>query len=280
MTDREPILVTGATGTTGSRLVPRLTARGFPVRAAGRRPTQQAGARPIRFDWHDPATHHRALDGAARLYLVPPVAAPDPAAVMLPFLERARTAGVRRVVLLSSSALPAGGPGVGQVHAALPDLFDEWAVLRPSWFMQNFTGSHLHARSIRTDGTILTATGTGRVAFVDADDIAAVAVHALVDEPAPPGPDLVITGPQALSYDEIAATLTAVTGRPVRHRPLTYEQQRDRLAAEIPEEFAALLARLDRAIAEGTEDRVTDTVERLTGQPPRSFRAFADQQAW
>ncbi|MFG2826406.1 NAD(P)H-binding protein [Streptomyces sp. NPDC048434] len=275
MTGRDTILVTGATGNTGSRIVPRLTALGHPVRAAGRHAPALPGARPVHFDWYDPATHDAALRGAARLYLVPPSAAPDPAAVMIPFLERARSAGVRRVVLLSSSALPAGGPGVGQVHAALPGLFDAWAVLRPSWFMQNFTDRHPHADSIRAGGDIMTATGEGRVGFIDADDIAAVAVHALTDEPAPPGTDLVLTGPQSLSYDDIAATLTTLTGRPVRHRPLTHDQLHDRLAAGLPVAFAALLAGLDRAIAEGAEDRVTDTVERITGRPPRSFREFA-----
>lgn len=275
---RETILVTGATGNTGSRLVPRLTALGHPVRAAARRAPELAGAEAVSFDWHDPATHDAALQGAARLYLVPPVGDPDPAAVMLPFLERARTAGARRVVLLSSSALPAQGPGVGRVHAALPDYVDEWAVLRPSWFMQNFTGDHPHAESIRTDGVLLTATGTGRVGFIDADDIAAVAAHALTAEPAPAG-DLILTGPQALGYDDIAALVTEVTGRPVRHRPLTSAQFQERLAATVPPEFAALLAGLDRAIADGAEDRVTDTVERLTGRPPRSFREFLGHTA-
>ncbi|MEV7466801.1 NAD(P)H-binding protein [Streptomyces kronopolitis] len=270
---RSSVLVTGATGNTGSRLVARLVALGHPVRAAARRATEVPGAEGVSFDWHDPATHDDALRGASRLYLVPPVGDPDPAAVMLPFLERARAAGARRVVLLSSSALPAGGPGVGRVHAALPDHVDEWAVLRPSWFMQNFTGDHPHAQSIRSDGVLLTATGSGRVGFIDADDIAAVAAHALTDEPAPAG-DLILTGPQALGYDDIAAIVTEVTGRPVRHRPLTVEQLRERLAASLPAEFAALLAGLDRAIADGAEDRVTDTVERLTGRPPRSFREF------
>ncbi|MFD3416807.1 NmrA family NAD(P)-binding protein [Streptomyces decoyicus] len=273
----DTILVTGATGNTGSRLVRRLTALGHPVRAAARRAPELPGAQAVRFDWDDPATHDAVLRGVARIYLVPPIGSPEPAAVMLPFLERARTAGVRRAVLLSSSGIPAGGPMVGQVHAALPGLFEEWAVLRPSWFMQNFTGRHLHAESIRTSGVIRSATGEGRVGFIDAEDIAAVAVRALTDEPPPPAHDLVLTGPQALSYDDIAATLTAVTGRPVRHRPLTYEQLRDRLAAGLPAEFAALLAGLDRAIADGAEDRVTDTVERLTGRPPRSFRDVAEE---
>ncbi|MDH6436810.1 ergot alkaloid biosynthesis protein [Streptomyces sp. SAI-144] len=270
-------LVIGATGTTGSRVVSRLVAAGHPVKAAGRQATDVGGAQAVRFDWNDPATFDEALDGVDRLYLIPPLGSREPAAVMLPFLRRGRAAGVRRVVLLSASAIPSGGPAVGQVHQALPGLFDAWAVLRPSWFMQNFTGDHPHAQSIRKDGTLLTATGEGRVGFVDADDIAAVAVHALTT-PRAPNTDLVITGPQTLSYGDIAAVLTEVTGRSVTHRQLTYEQMRDRLAAGMPAEFAELLAGMDLAIAEGAEDRTTDTVERLTGRPPRSFRAFVERE--
>ncbi|MCG5218415.1 ergot alkaloid biosynthesis protein [Streptosporangium sp. KLBMP 9127] len=276
MTD-PAILVTGATGNTGSRVVSQLAALGHPVTAASRRATAQGGAQAIRFDWYDSTTYGDALHGADRVYLVPPIGDPDPAAVMVPFLEQARVTGVRRVVLLSSSAIPAGGPGVGQVHGLLAGLFDQWAVLRPSWFMQNFTDQHLHADSIRSDGAILTATGTGRVGFIDADDIAAVAVRALTDETAP-GTDLVITGPQALSYDDVADIITQVTGRTITHRPVTYEQLRDRLAAAgIPAQFAAMLAGMDRAIAEGAEDRTTDTVERVTGRPARSFREYAEK---
>ncbi|CQR64658.1 NAD(P)H-binding protein [Streptomyces leeuwenhoekii] len=276
MTSSSATLVIGATGTTGSRVTARLTARGHLVRAASRRAAPVGGAGGVRFDWFDPATHEAALRGADRVYLVPPLTAADPAAVMLPFLERARAAGVGRAVLLSSSAIPAGGPAVGQVHQALPGLFDEWAVLRPSWFMQNFTGDHMHAHDIREHGTVRTATGEGRVAFVDADDIAAVAVHALTADRAP-DTDLVVTGPRALSYDDVAAVLTEVTGRDVTHRKLTYEQLRDHLAQSMPREFAAVLAGLDRAIAEGAEDRVTDTVQRLTGRPPRDFRTHVER---
>lgn len=270
-------LVTGATGTTGSRTTAALAAAGHPVRAASRRATPLPGTRPVRFDWYDPTTHADALAGAERLYLVPPVGDPDPAAVMLPFLRQARAAGARRAVLLSSSAIPEGGPGVGVVHQALAGLFDEWAVLRPSWFMQNFTGAHVHADSIRAHGVIRTATGTGRVGFVDADDIAAVAARALTDDRSP-DTDLVLTGPETLGYDDIAAVVTDVTGRTVVHQRLTYEEMRDRLAAAMPPEFAAMLAGMDRAIADGAEDRTTDTVQRLTGRPPNSFRTVAERE--
>ncbi|MET7292472.1 NmrA family NAD(P)-binding protein [Streptomyces griseoloalbus] len=280
MTSAGPVLVIGATGTTGSRTAARLLAAGHRVRAAGRRGVALPGAEAARFDWYDPATHDDALTGTDRVYLVPPIGDPDPAAVMLPFLERARTLGLRRAVLLSSSAVPEGGPAVGTVHQALPSLFDEWAVLRPSWFMQNFTGTHLHATTIRETGTFATAAGDGRVAYVDADDIAAVALHALTDTDAP-NTDLVLTGPEALTHDDIATTLTEVTGRPVTHHRLTVAQLRDRLTelAGIPPEFASLLADMDRAIAHGAEDRTTNTVHHLTGHPPHDFRTVAEREA-
>jgi uncharacterized protein YbjT (DUF2867 family) len=277
MTTTDTTLVIGATGTTGSRTTAQLMTAGHRVKAASRHAAPVSGAEPVRFDWYDPATHGAALDGVDRVYLIPPLGESDPAAVMLPFLQRARTAGVHRAVLLSSSAIAEGGPAVGTVHRALPGLFEQWAVLRPSWFMQNFTGTHIHALSIREDGTIWTATGSGRVGFVDAEDIAAVAVHALTDEHAP-NTDLVLTGPEALSYDDIATIITEVTGRPVVHRHLSYEQMRDRLTALMPLEFAAMLAGMDRAIAEGSEDRVTDTVQRLTGRPPHTFRALLEKK--
>ncbi|MFF4011696.1 NmrA family NAD(P)-binding protein [Streptomyces sp. NPDC001717] len=270
-------LVIGATGTTGRRVTSEVVARGRRTKAASRSAVPVAGAPAVHFDWSEPATWDGALDGIDRAYLVPPIGSFDPAAAMLPFLRRARASGLRRVVLLSSSAIPAGGPAVGRVHEALPGLFEEWAVLRPSWFMQNFAGSAPHARSIREDGVILTATGKGRIGFVDAEDIAAVAVRALTDEQAP-NADLILTGPQALTYDEVAATITEVTGRPVEHRHLTFGQLRDRWAAEIPLEFATMLADMDRAIAEGAEDRTSDTVERITGRPAGTLRAFVERE--
>ncbi|NDL55698.1 NAD(P)H-binding protein [Phytoactinopolyspora mesophila] len=277
MTPDDATLVVGATGTTGSRTAAQLIGAGRHVKAASRHASAVPGAEPVRFDWYDPASHVEALDGVDRVYLVPPVGDPGPASVMLPFLQQARAAGVHRAVLLSSSAIPEGGPAVGAVHQALPGLFDEWAVLRPSWFMQNFTGTHVHARSIREHGSILTATGSGRVGFVDADDIAAVATRTLIDDPAP-NADLILTGPEALSYDDIATIVTEVTGQPVAHHHLTYDQFRDRLTAQVSPEFAAMLAGLDRAIAEGAEDRTTDAVQRLTGRPPRSFREVAERE--
>ncbi|MFF3457983.1 NmrA family NAD(P)-binding protein [Streptomyces sp. NPDC002730] len=198
---------------------------------------------------------------------------------MLPFLRQARRAGVRRVVLLSSSAISETDDGLGEVHRAVREQFPEWAVRQPSWFMQNFTGDHLHARNIRDHDEIVTATADGRIGFVDVHDIAQVGVRALADE-RPHNTAHLITGPETLSYADVAAVVAAVAGRPIHHRGVSYEAMRDRLVGTgTPEGFAELPAGMDRSIAKGTEDRVSPAAEEVTGQPPCSFADFAAAHA-
>lgn len=267
------ILVTGATGNTGTPLVTALRAAGAPVRTAARH-----GA-DIRFDWADPATYAPALAGTDRVYLVAPVAVVEPESLVDPFLRAADAAGVRRVVLLSSSAIEAGEPGLGRLHELVRDRCPEWTVLRPSWFMQNLVGAHPAAEGARATGEIVTATGDGRVAFVDAADIAAVAAAALLD-PVPHDTDHVITGPRALSYAEAATLLGEAIGRPVTHVSVTAGDLAARLTrAGYPTGFAAFLAALDTGIAAGSEDRVTDTVARVAGRPPRDLTEFLTAHA-
>ena len=264
------ILVLGGTGTTGRLVARKLADRAHPLRVAARRPPAEG----VRFDWYAPATHAAALAGVRAAYVIAPPGVPDPEPIVVPFLERAREAGVTRVVLLSSSAIAAGAAGLGRIHARLGEILPEWAVLRPSWFMENLVGDHPHGVSARDDGEIVSATGTGRVAFIDPGDIAEVAVRALTD-PEPHNTDHVLTGPEPLSYADVAALMTVHYGRRIRHRAVTAADLATRLAAsDIPEAFAHLLASLDVAIAAGAEDRVTDTVERITGRPPRSLRDF------
>ncbi|GAA1098096.1 NmrA family NAD(P)-binding protein [Streptomyces javensis] len=273
------VLVLGATGNTGSQVLRMVRAEGARALAATRRPEAAAAAGvtdAVRFDWHDPAGHAAALRGVDRLYLVAPLGVAEPLPMVEPFLETAVAQGVRRAVLLSSSAVDEADTGPGALHALVRRTVPEWAVLRPSWFMQNFTGDHPVAQAIRGDGEIVTATGDGRVAFVDATDIAAVATRALLDD-RPHDTEHIITGPAALGYPEAARVVAEVSGRPVRHVAVETGELAARLEATgLPPEFAAFLAGLDEDIRHGAEDRTTDTVERVTGRPPRSFRAFAE----
>ncbi len=264
-----PILVTGATGHTGTIVCRLLTAAGATVRAASRHP----GPGGVRFDWTDSGTHADALAGVERMYLIAPIGSADPAPIVRPFLERGRAGDLRRVVLLSSSATEAGDSGLGALHRLVSDSVAEWAVLRPSWFMENFTGNHPVAVGLRS-GNVSTATADGRVGFVDIADIADVATHLLLQD-APPNGEYVVTGPETLSYDDVCGMFTELTGRPTRHiRVSTAEQARNIAESGVPAEFAAILASMEEAISRGSEDRVTDTVQRITGHQARSVFNF------
>jgi ergot alkaloid biosynthesis protein len=275
---RDQILVTGGSGKTGSRIVSRLRQGGLEPRVAVRSP-RAAGT--VRFDWLDAATFDQALEGVRAVYLLAPPDATDSLEAMRPFLEKALDEGVEKFVLLSASILEEGGPMMGAVHAFLKSHAPQWTVLRPTWFMQNFSEQQ-HLLTIRDEDMIYSATGDGRVPFIDADDIAAVVVHALVTSDFPNG-DLVLTGPKTLSYDDVAAILSETLGRKVTHRRISEKQLSERFQNQgMPAEYADVLAAMDTAISQGGEDRVTNEVQRVTGHIPTDFRKFASQnrQVW
>lgn len=268
------ILVTGGTGKTGRRLVARLRAEGLSPSVATRTPSRDG---EVRFDWSDPATFDAAFGGVRAVYLVAPAGAPDPLAAMRAGLDAAMGMGVDRFVLLSASSLEEDGPMMGMVHRHLHDHAPEWVALRPTWFMQNLSEQQ-HLPTIRDEGAIYSATGDGRVAFIDAGDIAAVAAAALTDRAVPNG-ELILTGPEVLSYDDVAAILSAELGTPVVHRRLDEQRMAERFVAMgLPCDYAAVLASMDTAISRGGEDRVTDAVHRIAHRPPTLLARFAAEQ--
>jgi uncharacterized protein YbjT (DUF2867 family) len=197
---------------------------------------------------------------------------------MRPILESAIERGVRRFVLLSSAMLDRGGPMMGGVHAWLADTAPEWAVLRPSWFMQNFSDGP-HAHSVREENAIYSATGTARVGFIDAEDIAAAAVACLTSAD-PLNDDRILTGPEALSYEDTARILSDVTGRMIRHVALSTKELANRFEAQgLPTDYARMLAVMDETIGTGVEDRTTAGVAQLTGAAPGAFQNFAVKNA-
>ncbi|WP_062211837.1 NAD(P)H-binding protein [Streptomyces sp. NBRC 109706] len=272
---QNPILVVGGTGITGRRVAARLTAAGHPVRVASR-----SAARP--FDWHDPDTWSAALAGVRRLYLVPL----DGTRLTGPFLRRAAEAGVERVVLLSGRGvddpdyLPPGHPA-GIVHVtgeeALRASGLTWTVIRPSWFSQNFSegylGDWVRSGDLRIPG------GEASAAFVDAEDIAAVAVAALTED-GHQGAVYELSGPASLTLAEAMAEISLASGKQVRYTPLTVDEFVTELVADgwnadEAREFGLALTPLAR----GLDARLSDGVRRALGREPRSFAAFAADAA-
>lgn len=273
------VLVTGGTGKTGHQISARLAELGHRVRVASRSgKTSVIRAEAIRFDWAADAIDADIFEGIDAVYLVAPALEADPFDVMSTFVKRGLDLGVNRYVLLSASSIPEGGPAMGRLHSLLSEIAPEWAVLRPSWFMQNFSMMG-HLSTIREEGLIYSACEDGNVPFVDAADIAEVALHALTDEVAH-NTDHLVTGPRAISYDTAADIIGVTTGLAIRHQRLSSQQLADRwVAFGLSRDYATMLAGMDVAIAGGSEDRISDSVERITGKPARSFEAFVQENS-
>jgi ergot alkaloid biosynthesis protein len=272
---RDRILITGGTGKTGCRVAQRLRQQNVQPLVASR---SAKGPDTVCFDWSNTTSFDGALDGVFAIYLVAPSNVAEPLAAMTPFLERALDTGVERFVLLSASSLEEGGPMMGAVHDWLRRHASRWVVLRPTWFMQNFSEQQ-HLPTILEEGVIYSATGDGRVGFIDAEDIAATAAQALTAPDFPNG-DVILTGPESLSYDDAAALISSASGRRVRHHRLTEQELADRLqVGGMAENYARVLAAMDTAISLGAEDRLTDGVLRATGRAPERFIDFATREA-
>ena len=265
---QDPILVLGGTGKTGSRVAARLRDRGLPVRIGSR-----SGEHP--FDWDDRRTWAPALQGTSAAYVsyYPDLAVAGSTDAIRTLAELALEAGTRRLVLLS---------GRGEVEAeraerALQDSGAEWTVLRCSWFMQNFSEA-LGLEQV-LDGTIAVPGGDVRTPFVDADDIADVAVAALT-EPGHAGRLYELSGPRALTYAEVAGEIARAAGRDVRYVPITLDEfVAGATAAGVPGDVVALLRYLFSEVLVDANSSLTDGVREALGRAPRDFADYARDAA-
>ncbi|WP_246096072.1 NAD(P)H-binding protein [Streptomyces botrytidirepellens] len=275
---KHPILVTGGTGTTGGRVVPRLRAQGEPVRVASR------SGEPS-FDWLDRATWDAALDGVKAVYLVPI----DGELLTRPFTERAVELGVERVVLLSGRGVDVPGYSgeaniAGATHvdgeAAVRDSGIAWTILRPTWFAQNFSeGSFLDAILA---GELRLPAGEGAASFVDAEDIAAVAVAALTED-GHDGQTYELSGPRALTIADAVAEISNATGRDIRYVPLSPGEFVAELTGQgWPAAEAEDYAEAVSPIRRGMDSHLSDGVRRALGRRPRDFTDYvkASVGAW
>ncbi|WP_074316590.1 NAD(P)H-binding protein [Micromonospora cremea] len=264
----QPILVLGGTGKTGRRVADRLTALGRPVRVGSR------SGEP-RFDWTDQSTWAGVLEGVGSVYLVyyPDLAAPDAPATIRAFVEQAVAGGVERIVLLS---------GRGEEAAQLCEQVvqrsgAEWTILRASWFSQNFSEDFL-VDSVRGDEIVLPAGDVGEP-FVDADDIAEIAVAALT-EAGHVGEVYELTGPRLLTFAEATDEIAKAVGRPITYQSVSPQEYAEVMARyQVPAELVAVLTDLFGKVLDGRNAHLTDGVQRALGRRPRDFADYARDAA-
>jgi uncharacterized protein YbjT (DUF2867 family) len=267
------ILVTGATGKTGSRVAERLAASGAAVRRAAR-----SGA-DVHFDWSDLATFGPTLNGVSAVYLISPALRVDFAGVVSRFLDKAEQLGVRHVTYLSAYGVEHVPPEVA-LRAVELDLASRKAlshsILRPAWFMQNFSENFLRP----VNDEIVVPCGTGAEAFVSAEDIASVAVATLLNPARHAGRAYAPTGPEALTFEQASQHISTAVGRTITYRDIDREGWINAMIqAGVPAEYGAVLRALTETVAAGRGSRPNDDVLVATGTAPTRFEEFSAKTA-
>jgi uncharacterized protein YbjT (DUF2867 family) len=280
------ILVIGATGKTGGEVARQLAATKTPTRAFVRNPARaaalkEAGVELVEGDLDNKRALDQAMRGVESVFIA---TSPDRrmADIQITAMDAAKRAGAKRIVKISSLGAAVDSPSLlGRLNLKAEEALKrsglDWTILRPNFFMQNLLR---FAPAIATEGTIYAPAGTGKGSQVDARDIASVAVTALTN-PAHAGKTHVLTGPEAVSYQDCAERIGLAIGRPVRHMDVSPETARDgMLASGLPAWYVDDLVTLMRDVyAKGYASEVTDVVKEVTGRAPRTFYQFAEDHA-
>lgn len=257
-------LVIGGTGQSGRRVAARLTERGWPVRIGSR-------SSHSTFDWQDESTWAPAVRGVDAAYLTyhPDIGLPNAAEQIGSFAELAIGHGARRLVLLSGR----GSEAALRAERALCDSGADATIVRSSWYAQNFDEGFL--TDLVRSGQLAFPAAEVAEPFIDAGDVADVAVAALTDD-RHLGQVYEVTGPRLLTFADAAAELSRAVGRPVRYQPISFEEFADGLtSAGVPVDAAAGTVSVFREILDGRNARLTDGVQRALGRPAADFADYA-----
>ncbi len=263
-------LVLGGTGKTGRRVAERLAARGLQARIGSR-----FGEPP--FDWEDRKKWAPALEDVGAVYVsyYPDLAIPGAVDAVRSFVELAVEGGVRRLVLLSGR----GEEGALRAERAVREVGEEadaeWTIVRCAWFDQSFSENYLLEPIL--GGEVVLPAGNVPEPFVDADDIADVAVAALTEQ-GHAGEIYELTGPRLLTFEMAVGEISKAAGRKIRFVPVSVEEYESVLEGEdVPAEFLSFLAYLFGEVLDGRNAHLDDGVRRALalGRGPNDFADYA-----
>jgi uncharacterized protein YbjT (DUF2867 family) len=278
------IFVTGGTGMVGGEIVRLLSQNGTPARALVRNPKNAKNLPVITWvtgDLAKPETLPAAFEGAKTLFLISSIGE-DTVALQHNAIEAAREAGVTHIVKLS--AFGASNHSKApisvwhyQIEQEMQESGMEWTILRPHHFMQNLL---TQTDYIINDGVVYSDSGDGKIPFIDARDIAAVAAVTLT-KPGHYGKKYVITGSEALSYRQATEIISNTIGKPLRFVDESPDAARKRREREgyPPAIIESFLATSAYQRAGGKTVTITNVVSDLTGRPPLTFSEFARDHA-
>jgi uncharacterized protein YbjT (DUF2867 family) len=268
------ILVTGATGNVGSEAVRLLGAQHHPTRALVRDATRapHADVEIATGDFERPDTIDAAMRGVETVLLVSPAVPAQEIAV----IDSAVRQGARHIVKITSKA-SADSPvdrrrGQAQIEAHLEATGLAYTLLRANAYMQNILAL---APMIKQTGGFLMSAGDGRIGMIDARDVAATAVTVATAPKAHTGRTYRLTGPDLVTYADVAKELSDALGHPVEYRRTSPTEHRTvMIQLGVPETVATSNAQAFGLIAEGDAAWLSNDAESITGTAPRSLRTF------
>ncbi|WP_155286852.1 SDR family oxidoreductase [Lacticaseibacillus zhaodongensis] len=283
---RATILVLGADGNIGRPLVQELLKTGKHIVAGAHNPLhvpEQFKTEPLidvrRFDFLNAATFAPALAGVDQVFFVRPPQLSKPKQDMFPFLDAVKAAHVQQTVFVSMIGVE---KNVVTPHHKIEKYIEKIGLphtfIRPSFFMQNLSTTHL--ADIRDRHDLFIPAGNALTSFIDARDIAAVAAKALLDPKQYLGQKLAITGGTAISYEQAAAIMTNVLGVKFTYtHPGLLQFRRTMLKRGIKKDFVNVMVMLYVITRMGNAKTVTDTVQKVLGRAPISFAQFVADNA-
>ncbi len=278
MTNVGKVLVTGATGNTGSGLVPALRSAGVDVRVLVRSESKaqalkQMGVEIVVGDLDQPKTIGPAVEGVDKIYLLT-WNGPTQAQQAENVIKAAKQAGKPHIVRHSmwgsekSRIIKQGN----QVEEAVKSSGLPWTLLKPTFFMQN---TMMAAKTIASDGVIYWDMGDGKLGMIDVRDIVDAAFAVLTGS-GHEGKSYILTGPQAISMHEVASTFSKVLGKNVKYVNVPGEAALASMTSMgFPEWIARGYVELSEGFSENFANSATENVATLTGHPARSFEQFA-----
>jgi len=279
------ICVTGASGTLGSEVIRQLVLVEAPLRAAYFSNDKAEAARAngidaVIIDYNRPETLREAFQGCDKLFLLGPNTL-NQTELELNAVDAAKAVGVQHIVKQSVMGAAEEAFSLAKIHRPVEKAIESstlvWTFLRPNSFMQNavtFMG-----KTIRAESAFYSASDHAKISHVDVRDIAAVAVKALT-EPNHEGKIYTLSGPEALTYDEMAQELSKVLQRSISHINLSPSDLKSGMLAEgMPEALADRMLDLERYFREGQASRITDNIRQVTGRAPRRFEEYVRETA-
>ena len=279
------ICVTAAGGTLSSEVVRQLERQAVPFRPAyfSARAAEIAralGVDAVTIDYNNPATLRAAFRGCNTVFLLGPNAL-NQTELELNAVDAASAAGVRHIVKQSVFGAAEDAFSIANIHRPVEQAIEgcgmTWTFLRSNSFMQNT--ARFMAATIRAEAAFYSACGEARISHVDVRDIAEVATAALTTD-GHRNVAYTLTGPEALTYDDMATELSTALERVVRHVSLPPADLRAAMLAEgMPEAIADRMLDLERYFREDRASAITDDVRRVTGRAPRRFSAYVREIA-